>query len=225
MRSIMRKLWRTGVIANLLTGSVVLLPLMLTVLIIRWIVGNVAAALGPGTWFGDLLTSGGEAVVGQNRETIAFLIGVSFALAGLWFLGVLVRAQARRAFAQTIDDILTRIPLFRFIYRPVSQVVRLFTGRGKEDMAGMSVVICRLGGDQGADILGLLTTQEVFVVGGDRRLMVYLPTSPLPLSGGLVLVPESAVIPLANMDADAVLKVYFSLGALAPEVMPLATRS
>lgn len=224
MHSILGKFWRIGIIGNLLTGMFVLLPFMLTVLIIGWVISTVGAIMGPGTWIGDLLTSGGAAIVGQKRGLIAFLIGACIALAGLWLLGLIVRTEARRALDRTLDDVLATVPLFRSIYRPVSQVVRLFVG-SKADLAGLPVVMCRLGGDQGADIPALLAADEVFDVGGDRRLLVYLPTSPLPAWGGLVLVPEAAVIRVPSMDADALIKLYLSFGVLAREVIPTATRS
>ncbi|ANW00854.1 hypothetical protein LMTR13_12390 [Bradyrhizobium icense] len=202
----------------------ILLPFMLTVLIIAWVIGTVGAIIGPGTWIGDLLTSGGAAIIGQKRGLIAFLIGVCIVLASLWLLGFVVRVKARRALDRTLDDVLATVPLFRSIYRPVSQVVRLFVG-SKADLAGLPVVMCRLGGDQGADVPALLAVDDVFDVGGDRRLLVYLPTSPLPAWGGLVLVPETAVIPVPSMDADALIKLYFSFGVLGREVIPTVARS
>jgi uncharacterized membrane protein len=223
MRSILGRIWKTGILGNLLTGSLVLLPLVLTILIIGWIVGAVAAVIGPGTWFGELLTSSGEAIIGQKRELIAFVIGAAIALVGLWLLGIMIRGQARRALDQTFDRILGRLPIFRAIYRPVSQVVRLFAG-SNPDLAAMSVVMCRLGGHRGADIPALLASDQVFDVGGDRRLLVYLPTSPLPAWGGLVLVPEEAVVRVPSMDADALIKLYLSFGVLAHELMPSVSR-
>ncbi|KRR20479.1 hypothetical protein CQ13_32310 [Bradyrhizobium retamae] len=202
----------------------ILLPFMLTVLIIAWVIGTVGAIIGPGTWIGDLLTSGGAAIIGQKRGLIAFLIGVCIVLTSLWLLGFVVRVKARRALDRTLDDVLATVPLFRSIYRPVSQVVRLFVG-SKADLAGLPVVMCRLGGDQGADVPALLAADDVFDVGGDRRLLVYLPTSPLPAWGGLVLVPETAVIPVPSMDADALIKLYFSFGVLGREVIPTVARS
>ena len=218
MRSILRGLWRSGIVGNLVAGSFVLLPLVLTILIIGWMVGAVAAVLGPGSWFGDLLTSGGEAIVGPKRELIAFVIGAAIALAGIWLIGLVVRSQARRALDQTVDSILAKVPLFRAVYRPVSQVVRLFAG-SNADFATMSVVMCRLGGEGGADVPALLASREAYVIAGDRRLLVYLPTSPLPAWGGLVLVPEASVIPIPEMDADGLIKLYLSFGVLADEVM------
>jgi uncharacterized membrane protein len=224
MRSILRTVWKAGIVGNLLAGLLVLLPLVLTMLIIAWMIGLVAAILGPGTWFGDLLTTGGSAIVGEKREVIAFLIGGAIGLAGLWLLGLMVRVEARRALDQTFDEILGKVPLFRAIYRPVSQVVRLLAGTNP-DLTAMSVVMCRLGGAHGADVPALLASPEVYEVNGDRRLLVYLPTSPLPAWGGLVLVPERAVVVVPSMDADALIRLYLSFGVLAPELMPAAIRS
>lgn len=175
MRSILRSIWRTGIVGNLLAGLLVLLPLVLTVLIISWMVGFVAAFLGPGTWFGELLTTGGQAIVGPKRDLIAFLMGAAIGLIGLWLLGLLVRVRARRALDQTFDDILNKVPIFRTVYRPVSQVVRLLAG-SNPDLAAMSVVMCRLGGEHGADVPALLASQETYEVAGDRRRLIYLPT-------------------------------------------------
>ncbi len=89
----------------------------------------------------------------------------------------------------------------------------------------MSAVMCRPGGSAGADVPALLASREVYEIAGERRSLVYLPTSPLPAWGGLVLVPESAVIPFPDMDADGLIKLYFSFGILASEVMPPAARA
>jgi uncharacterized membrane protein len=94
----------------------------------------------------------------------------------------------------------------------------MFAG-SNADLATMSVVMCRLGGRQGADVPALLASKEIYDVAGERRLLIYLPTSPLPAWGGLVLVPEACVIPVPTMDADGLIKLYLSFGVLAPEVM------
>jgi len=219
MNAMVRRIWRTGVFGNLMTGSLVILPFVLTVLIIGWAINWIAAALGPGTWFGDILTTGGEALIGPQREWLAFLIGTVMMLIILWLLGLAARTRAQRTLQHVLDDRLAKVPLFRAIYRPVSQVVRLFAG-SNADLTGLPVVMCRLGGKQGVDIPAFLATHRVFDVAGEKRRLIYLPTSPLPAWGGLVLVPESAVIPVPEMDADALIKLYFSFGVLAPETIP-----
>jgi uncharacterized membrane protein len=189
MHAILRRIWQTSIIGNLVAGSLVVLPFVLTVLIIGWAINWIMAAFGPGSWFGDILTTGGEALIGPQREWLAFLIGTVIVLIILWLFGWAVRTRAQRTLQHVLDDALTKVPLFRAVYRPVSQVVRLFAGSNA----------------------------------GERRLLVYLPTSPLPAWGGLVLVPESSVIPVPDMDADALIKLYFSFGVLAPETIPRVT--
>tara|TARA_R110002124_G_scaffold267187_5_gene434321 strand:+ start:2064 stop:2771 length:708 start_codon:yes stop_codon:yes gene_type:complete len=212
----LKYIWEKGIASAFLTGLFVLLPVILTLLIIEWIVSKLRAALGPGSVLGDLLLSGGSSLVGPGHQVIGFWLGLAIALIGVWALGVLVKAQARRQIDTWIDALFSRVPLVRSIYRPVSQVVRMLKADNKDEFKGMTVVMCRFGGDQGAEVLALLTTKEVFVVEGRRRMLVYLPTSPLPMSGGLVFVAEDAVRPVPGMDADDLMKIYFSLGALMP---------
>ncbi|MCF8477018.1 MAG: DUF502 domain-containing protein [Pseudolabrys sp.] len=219
MRSFLRGIWHTSIIGNLVTGSLVILPFVLTVLIISWAINWIVSAFGPGTLFGEILTSGGAALVGPKREYVAFMIGAVVVLIILWLLGLAVRTQAQRTFAHVLDSTLAKVPLFRAIYRPVSQVVRVFAG-SNADLSSLPVVMCRLGGDQGVDVPAFLASAQIYEVRGERRQLVYLPTSPLPAWGGLVLVPETSIIPVPNMDADALIKLYFSFGVLAPELIP-----
>jgi len=222
MHAILRRIWHTSIIGNLVAGSLVVLPFVLTVLIIGWAIKWIMAAFGPGSFFGDILTSGGEALIGPKREWLAFLIGTVIVLFILWLFGLAVRTRAQRTLQHVLDDVLTRVPLFRAVYRPVSQVVRLFAG-SNPDLTGLPVVMCRLGGEQGVDVPAFLASRKTFEVAGELRRLVYLPTSPLPAWGGLVLVPEAAVIPMPDMDADALIKLYFSFGVLAPETIPHVT--
>jgi uncharacterized membrane protein len=88
----------------------------------------------------------------------------------------------------------------------------------------MSVVSCRFfgTGDTAVDILALLASQQLYLISGERRRLVYLPAAPIPMSGGLVFVSDTAITPVPDMKVDDLLKIYVSLGALAPEVIPRA---
>ncbi len=219
------RFWRTSVIGSFLAGLLFLLPIVLTVVIVAWIVNFVRGAIGPGTVLGDILTQGGNYLLGlPNQDTLAFWLGVGIALAGIWLLGLIVKTRAKHIIQNYLDRLLTRVPLIRSIYSPVSRVVRLATDRSTGapgDLSSMSVVSCRFGGvDNNIDVLALLASQHVYNVAGERRRLVYLPTAPIPMSGGLVLVPERAVTAVPEMKVDDLLKIYMSLGTLTPEVMP-----
>jgi len=219
------RFWRTSVIGSFLAGLLFLLPIVLTVFIVAWIVNLVRGAIGPGTILGDILTRGASYLLGlSNQDTLSFWLGVGIALAGIWLLGLIVKTRAKHIIQDHLDRLLTRVPLIRSIYNPVSRVVRLATDRGTGapgDLSSMSVVSCRFGsGENAVDILALLASQHIYNIAGRRRRLVYLPTAPIPMSGGLVLVPEAAVTAVPDMKVDDLLKIYVSLGALTPEVMP-----
>ena len=140
----------------------------------------------------------------------------------LWDLGRTVAASPTlmAALDAGTDGLLDRLPLIRTIYGPVSQVVTMLRGSSSKDVEGMSVVLCRFGSGGGASMLALLTSPTVYTLAEGACHLVYLPTSPLPMSGGLTFVPVEAVSPVPEMDVDGLMRIYFSLGALSREVMP-----
>lgn len=214
------RLWRNSITTTFLAGLVLLLPVVLTIIIIAWLIDFLRGALGPGSFLGNLLTSGGSTITGPGYETLAFFLGILIAVVGIWFLGVIARSAAQKTIERAIDRIFTKLPIIRTIYNPVSRVVRLATDKTAGDFTGMAVVACRFGGPNGVDLLALLANQETYYIGGEPRRMVYLPTAPLPMSGGLVMVAPDSIMPVPEMKVDDLLRIYFSLGALAPDSMP-----
>jgi len=218
MLDFLRGFWRSRITGTFLAGLLVLLPIVLTVVILAWLVQILRDALGAGTVLGELLRRGGSALV-QN-DTLAFWLGVIIALFGIWLLGAIVRTEARRSVQGAIDLLFARVPIVKGIYNPVARVVRLATEKGGSDLSGMDVVAVRFGGNDGTHILALLASHDRYYIGELSRVMVYLPTAPFPMTGGLILVPEENITVVPDMRVDDLLKVYFSLGALAPESMP-----
>ena len=223
--SLVVRLWRNNITTTFLAGLVLLLPVVLTVIIMAWIIDFLKGALGPGSILGNLIKTGGSTIIGPGYDTLAFFLGILIAILGIWFLGIIARSAAQKSIERSIDRIFTKLPIFRTIYNPVSRVVRLATDKTAGDFSGMTVVSCRLGGANGVDVLALLANQEVYLIGGERRKMVYLPCAPIPMSGGLVMVSEDAIVPVPEMKVDDLLRIYFSLGALAPETMQKAVRT
>jgi uncharacterized membrane protein len=111
------------------------------------------------------------------------------------------------------------IPLIGAIYKPISQVVKLLHRETQEDMQGMSVVFCAFGGHGSAGCIGFLATPERFRMHDRDYRPIYIPTSPIPTSGGLIFVPDHAITKV-DMSADDVMKIYFSLGVLSSQVIP-----
>ena len=217
--NVVMRLWRNKITTTFLAGLITFLPVVLTGAIIAWIIQFLETVLGPDSYLGVVLKSGGTTIIGPGYDTIAFSLGVVIALLLIFLLGIAVRSAAQRGIESYIDRIFTKLPLVRAIYNPVSRVVRLTIDKNTNDFSGMPVVFCRFGGKEGTDMLGLLANQEVYLIAGERRRMVYLPMAPF-MTGGLTLVPEDAVIPVPEMKVDDLMRVFFSLGALAPDAVP-----
>ena len=64
-----------------------------------------------------------------------------------------------------------------------------------------------------------MTTPDVYRFAGSDCHIVYLPTSPVPMTGGILFVPVNDCH-LVDMSAEEVMRVYFSLGILAAQVVP-----
>lgn len=216
MRSFIYRIWQTGVVGTFLAGLFLLLPLALTIIIVNWLVSKVVAVIGPGTFLGDLLLSGGGSIVGPNHAILAFILGLAVVLVAIWALGLLVKSQTRQQVSSATDRLLGRVPLIRSIYKPVSQVVRLLSDDGGSDFKGMHVVNCRLGG---VDLLCLATSSRVFELEGARRRLVYIPTSPVPMTGGLILVDEAAITEMPDVSVDELMQIYLSLGVILPDAI------
>lgn len=214
---LLSRLWRSGVVGSFFAGLAVLAPLILTLIILQWLMARLAAAFGPGTVAGDLLSRIGTGLVGANHGVIAYLLGLGLLILGVWALGVFVRGRAKQGFVALVDRLLSAVPVLRTVYRPVSRVFRLMAGSDGSDLRRMQVVTVRFGGAGGADVLALQTSSRQFEMDGEARLLIYLPTSPLPMSGGLVFVPRANVTPQPDLNVDDLLRIYVSLGSLVPD--------
>ncbi|MEX1224282.1 MAG: DUF502 domain-containing protein, partial [Pirellulales bacterium] len=146
-------------------------------------------------------------------------VGWGIALGGIWALGLFVKTVAKQRLEESFDSLLNHIPIVRAIYKPVAQVVNLLKGGANPEVRAMKVIYCTFGAAQGAGFLALLASKQQFEFAGRTCLAVYLPTSPLPMSGGIIFVPVGEVHDV-KMTVDELMQIYFSLGVLAPTVVP-----
>ena len=224
MKDFFKKIWSAKIAGSFLTGLFVLLPVVLTFVILNWVLSKVSGILGPNTLIGDLLSFGGGTLVGPGHTTLSFIIGLMFALSGIWGIGLLAKSLAKNQLSKGVDVIFERLPIIRSIYKPINQVVKIFNREGNDEMKGMSVVTCRFGGKNGADILALMPSDKTYSIDGEQRVMVYLPTSPLPMSGALVLMKESNIIPMPEISVDEVMQIYFSMGIIIPDTLSASNK-
>lgn len=217
----MRWIWKKGIVGTFLTGFFTLLPILLTAGIIVWLAGYAVAIFGPNTWIGSGLKYVGLKFV--TNEIVAYLIGLVVILCGIWGFGVLVKSKAKSIITSLLN-IPKKIPLINSVYGTVQQIVKMVKKEEGDDFQGMEVVYC-LFGESGGGFLALSppgTFQFWDAFQGTKVRSVYIPTSPMPVTGGCMFWPTNQIKVIDDMSVDAVMQIYLSLGVLAPQAIPEA---
>ena len=191
MNRAVKSMWKRGIVATFLAGLFAILPIVLTIAIMSWVGGMIADKLGPESWVGKKLGDGLEFVAGDriDDEWIATLIGWAVVLVAIWCLGLLVRSMAKGKVEGLVERMANQVPLLKNVYHPVSQVVGLLKSDDKADMKAMSVVYADFGDGGGPGFLGLLAGHQTYRFRETDCHAIYIPTSPVPMSGGIMFVP------------------------------------
>lgn len=217
----MKWLWSKGIVGSFLTGFFTLLPILLTIGILVWVAGYAIAIFGPDTWIGSGLKYLGLRFV--TNEIVAYLIGLLVIVVGIWGFGLLVKTKAKTLVNELLA-IPKRIPLVNSVYGTVQQIVKMVKKEeGDDDFSGMDVVFCGFPGGGGFLALSPPGTFDFVPDASDTNnivAIVYIPTSPVPMTGGLMFWPQNQVTVIEEMTVDAVMQHYLSLGVLGPQAIP-----
>ncbi|MFP6575591.1 MAG: hypothetical protein VB912_10590, partial [Pirellulaceae bacterium] len=71
----------------------------------------------------------------------------------------------------------------------------------------------------GGGFLALLSSEKIYHFGGRDCYIVYIPTSPIPMSGGIVFVPVD-LVQQVDMEVEHLMQIYLSLGVMSEVVVP-----
>ena len=206
----------------LLAGLLAILPLVLTIGGTYWVGVLLFEWAGPNSAFGSVLATIGLAVV--SSRAVAYLIGFLAIILLLYLLGLLVSSQLRTGITSFVSRIMERTPLIGSVYSLLSRFVGAFGKQGSADTSAMAPVWCFFGGAGGVAVLALLSAPEAVELEGKPYLAVLVPTSPVPIGGGLLFVPAEWVTPAA-VSAEALTSIYVSMGMTAPQFLPLQPAS
>jgi uncharacterized membrane protein len=209
-----RARWRRTLdrlVAQFLTGLLILAPLIVTLMVLDWLVRQVAAIFGPKTLLGSALTSGGAFIFGEGGAGFWILLVLVVLL--IWTIGFVLQDRARRSIERRLDALAGRIPVIRHIYRPVAQVVRVLGKRDNNQFAAMRPVSVRFGSD--TETLALQVSADTYRVGSRDLLLILIPTAPVPVGGALLFMAPEAVTPVEGMGVEELMSFYVSMGTMA----------
>ena len=191
------------------TGALAALPLAVTVAIFVWLARLLHEFLGPGSLIGGLLVDIGLGV--GSSELVGYLFGVATVLAAIFALGLVVDTRLSGVLSAALNAVMKRIPLVRNVYDMADKFVGLLSQKDAAGTRGMSPVWLQFGGPGNVAVLGLLSSPQPVLVGGEPYLAVIVPTAPVPVGGALIYVPQAWVTP-APLGVDGLTSVYVSMG-------------
>ena len=133
-------------------------------------------------------------------------------------VGLIARYYFGKRLIEWTDNLIMRVPLLNKVYGAIKQVNEAFSGNKNSFKTVALVEFPR----EGMFSIGFITNEqhgEVRQKTNEKVVAVFIPTTPNPTSGFLVLVPEDKVTKLDMSVADGI-KYIVSLGSIAPETLP-----
>lgn len=210
---------RTGVVESIrkafVTGLLLCLPVSLTIYIIIWLVNFLASPARSGLRY-FLRIFGVELEPTPLCNAGVTIVSALVVAAGIAFIGFVSRNLFGRFFIGVFEKILHRVPLVRSIYSAIKQIVDTFSVGGKEKTFSRAVLVEFP--RRGSWTVGFLTHEgetEFSRLAGTPLVHVFVPTTPNPTGGYMILVPADEV-KLLDVSVSEAMKMIVSGGAVVP---------
>jgi uncharacterized membrane protein len=143
------------------------------------------------------------------------LVALVLAVILISVAGVLARYYIGKKIIDWTDRVLMRVPLLNKFYGAIKQVNDAFAGNRH---SFKTVVLVEFPGPANYSV-GFITSEqqgEIQQKTGRKLISVFVPTTPNPTSGFLIMVPEEKLTKLDMSVTDAI-KYIVSLGAISQE--------
>ncbi len=141
-------------------------------------------------------------------------LGILFALLVLLITGLLVTNLIGRRLVQYWDGLMRRIPLVRSIHGGVKSFAESVFSTSNSFRTVVMIEYPRAG----MWSIGFVTADDMAEVSartGVPHTCVYIPTTPNPTSGFIMMVPKKDVVEL-EMSVDAAMKMIITCGVVLP---------
>lgn len=211
-----------------LAGLALALPLIITFVILQFIYSLLHGSSEPIVkWFADLTNElAGKSVISTEdpRYLMATrFIGVLIPIVALIALGFMATNFIGVHIVTAFDRLMLRIPFVSFIYKSLKQVIDSFkTIGGAQSFKRVAYIDYPV---PGMRLVAFVTGQFTDAKSGKALTSVFIPTTPNPTTG-LLLVVDSEKVTDAPLSIEDAMKLIFSGGLLVPDagIAPLNQR-
>ena len=186
---------------TLAAGLLVILPLFVTIWILKFIF--------------DLVDPVIQAILIRYLPGPHYPgMGVAIMLVLLYIAGWFTTHGLGQRMINGVHWLLERIPGVRTIYSPLRSAMQSLSNAEEQTYRGVVLVEFPR---QGSKSIGLVTSY-LGETDGEEMVAVYVPTTPVPSSGFLIVVPYAEVV-FTEITVDDAMKIIISGGLLAGSLM------
>lgn len=204
--------WR----GNFLTGLAIVLPVIITVGVVVWAFRNISSITDLLLIFlpRELTHEGnGNGPMYWYWSVAALLVAVVLTA----LLGRATRNYFGKKLIGWMDLVLLRVPLMNKIYGTIKQVNEAFSPSSKSSFQQVVMVEFPMAGQYAVGFITSSVQGEILQRSKQQLVSVFVPTTPNPTSGFLILLPETSITRLDMSVAEGI-KYIISLGAITPEM-------
>jgi uncharacterized membrane protein len=201
----------------LLTGLLTFIPLWVTWLVFKFVLGMLAGIGAPlvAGLLGALALVAPRTAESLKMEWLTFMVALVITLAALYLLGFVANRVIGQRFIDAFDGLLARIPVVQTIYGGTKKLMAVLQNKP----SGVQRVVLVEFPRRGMRVVGFVT--RVMTEDGTGRQMaaVFIPTTPNPTGGYLEVVPLDELTP-TDWTMDQAMAFIISGGAVAPDTLP-----
>jgi len=202
---------------NLITGLLTFIPLWVTWLVFKFVLGLLAGIGAPlvEASIGALALVAPQAADALNTRWLTSIIALLLTLGALYVLGVVATQMIGQRFLTAFDELLARIPVVQTIYGGTKKLMAVL----QHKPTGVQRVVLVEFPRRGMKVVGFVTRVMHEEGTGREMAAVFIPTTPNPTGGYLEVVPLDELTP-TDWTMDQAMAFIISGGAMAPETLP-----
>ena len=200
--------------AFLFAGLAAILPTLLVALVL--VKGfDLVHALGGSTVAGFLFPS--RQTLPFWERMVADLLALAFLVTITLGAGLLVHSVFGQHILEFLEHAVLRVPLVNRIYPALRQLTDFMVSNKRP--AEFQRVVAIPYPHPGIYAVGFVTGEGLAEVAGGRLLTVFVPSSPMPFTGWICLVPAEQATPL-RMTVEEAIRFCVSVGVSRPGGLP-----
>ncbi|VAX31405.1 hypothetical protein MNBD_NITROSPINAE05-576 [hydrothermal vent metagenome] len=205
---------RKAIKRNIIAGLLVTVPVALTYLVLAFVIRNVDQAMGPVTdklFEPDAL----KWMVEYHIPGMGFIILIVF----IGIVGLFGTNFFGKAILSSSERILDNVPVVRVIYSSIKKVVTTISETETPSFQNMVLLTYPREPLKTLGIVCGTTKGEISEKANEEAINVFVPTSPNPTTGFLLMVAKKDLVYL-NMSVEEGLKMIISFGMVNSDKKP-----